>query len=197
MAFCCDLTCTVVSVHIQANRELQLVELDDPMEYLSNLNRVHLSMILPTQASQITQMDCIKIWSECTFKNILKVNFLKSLILKSNVQITRKYNLHHRTLSPRDKFHLRYLEEVATDEEDGEEEEENEKELELEEKDDVDNGDKEEEGGKEEEADEAQDDEGQPYDELVGLNRPPFCNCNQFTCECSPLDSCDDIFADS
>ena len=58
--------------------------------------------------------------------------------------------------------------------------------------DDVDNGDKEEEGGKEEEAD-----EGQPYDELVGLNRPPFCNCNQFTCECSPLDSCDDIFADS
>ena len=52
-------------------------------------------------------------------------------------------------------------------------------------------------GGKEEEADEAQDDEGQPYDELVGLNRPPFCNCNQFTCECSPLDSCDDIFADS
>ena len=87
---------------------------------------------------------------------------------------------------------VRYLEEVATDEEDGEEEEENEKELELEEKDDVDNGDKEEEGGKEEEAD-----EGQPYDELVGLNRPPFCNCNQFTCECSPLDSCDDIFADS
>ena len=144
MAFCCDLTCTVVSVHIQANRELQLVELDDPMEYLSNLNRVHLSMILPTQALQITQMDCIKIWSECTFKNILKVNFLKSLILKSNVQITRKYNLHHRTLSPRDKFHLRYLEEVATDEEDGEEEEENEneKELELEENDD---GDKEEE----------------------------------------------------
>ena len=114
------------------------------------------------------------------------------MILKSNVQITQKYNLHHRTLSPRDKFHLRYLEEVATDEEDGEEEEENEKELELEEKDDVDNGDKEEEGGKEEEAD-----EGQPYDELVGLNRPPFCNCNQFTCECSPLDSCDDIFADS
>ena len=60
---------------------------------------------------------------------------------------------------------------------------------------------KEEEGGKEEEADEAQDgeghDEGQPYDELVGLNRPPFCNCNQFTCECSPLDSRDDIFADS
>ena len=38
---------------------------------------------------------------------------------------------------------VRYLEEVATDEEDGEEEEENEKELELEEKDDVDNGDKE------------------------------------------------------
>ena len=69
--------------------------------------------------------------------------------------------------------------------------------MESEEKDDVDNGEKEEEGGKEEEADEAQDDEGQPYDELVGLNRPPFCNCNQFTCECSPLDSCDDIFADS
>ena len=64
-------------------------------------------------------------------------------------------------------------------------EEENEKEFELEEKDDVDNGDKEEEGGKEEEADEAQDG-----------GRPPFCNCNQFTCECSPH-SCNDIFAES
>ena len=66
-----------------------------------------------------------------------------------------------------------------------EKEEENEKEFELEEKDDVDNGDKEEEGGKEEEADEAQDG-----------GRPPFCNCNQFTCECSPH-SCNDIFAES
>ena len=122
-------------------------------------------------------------------------------------KITQRYNLHHRTLSPRDKFHLlRYLEEVATDEEDGEEEEEeeeDEKELEIEENDDVDNGDKEEEGGKEEEGDETQDgeghDEGEAYDKLVGVNRPPFCNCNEFTCECSApsLDSGDDIFADS
>ena len=58
MAFCCDLTCTVVSVHIQANRELQLVELDDPMAYLSNLNRVHLSMILPTQAMNCNELTC-------------------------------------------------------------------------------------------------------------------------------------------
>ena len=106
MAFCCDLTCTVVNVHIQANRELQLVELDDPMEYLSNLNRVHLSMILPTQASQITQMDCIKIWSECTFKNILKVNFLKSLILKiqcldySEIQPTPPHSVSPGQISP-------------------------------------------------------------------------------------------------
>ena len=61
----------------------------------------------------------------------------------------------------------------------------------------VDNGDKEEEG------DETQDgeghDEGEAYDKLVGVNRPPFCNCNEFTCECSApsLDSGDDIFADS
>ena len=73
MTLCCDLTCEVISTHIQANRELASVQLIDPFEYLSNANRVHLSMLLPTRASQILEIGCIKIWSKETLDNILEV----------------------------------------------------------------------------------------------------------------------------
>ena len=77
MAFCCDLTCEVITTHIQANRDLRSVQLTDPLEYLSNSSCVHLAMQLPTQVSQLMEIPCLKIWERDTFENILEVKILQ------------------------------------------------------------------------------------------------------------------------
>ena len=85
IAFCCNLTFPVLSVHIQANRDIQTVHRAVLLEHLSNSNRVYLSMLLPTNVCKVMEIDCTKIWAQERLDHMLKANATVSSICLASV----------------------------------------------------------------------------------------------------------------